>query len=170
MKFVPHLAVLVLLLSGCASKPVEQAVSAPDATPVMASKAVAVSASAETEVQRLGRYQTLLGKKSIYFKYDDVSLDTPAKDVIKNQAETIRRLGVSSVVLEGNADERGSREYNLALGQKRAETVRKALALSGVPYEKMEAVSFGSEKPRATCAEERCWRENRRVDFAVGGK
>jgi peptidoglycan-associated lipoprotein len=72
-----------------------------------------------------------------------------------------------SVRLEGNADERGSTEYNLALGQKRAEAVRHAMALLGVPEGSMEAVSYGKEKLRAKCHEEKCWAEDRRVDFAA---
>ena len=70
------------------------------------------------------------------------------------------------VRLEGNGDERGSTEYNLALGQKRAEAVRHALELMGLPIAQVEAVSYGKEKPRATCHEEKCWAENRRVDFS----
>jgi peptidoglycan-associated lipoprotein len=68
--------------------------------------------------------------------------------------------------LEGNADERGSREYNLALGQNRAEAVKHALQLLGVPDSQVEVVSFGEEKPRSTCHEEKCWAENRRVDVS----
>jgi len=68
------------------------------------------------------------------------------------------------VILQGNTDERGSREYNLALGQKRAEAVRKALAVLGVSDAQMEAVSFGEEKPRDTAHTEAAYAENRRTD------
>jgi peptidoglycan-associated lipoprotein len=68
------------------------------------------------------------------------------------------------VVLQGNTDERGSREYNLALGQKRAEAVRKSLKVLGVPDAQMEAVSFGEEKPRNEADTEEAYAENRRVD------
>ena len=60
----------------------------------------------------------------------------------------------------------GSAEYNLALGQKRADAVKRALRSLGIPESQLESVSFGKEKPRATCNEEKCWAENRRVDFS----
>ena len=69
------------------------------------------------------------------------------------------------IVLEGNADERGSTEYNIALGQKRAEAVRKSLSLRGVANKQMEAISYGKERPKATCHDESCWQENRRADI-----
>ncbi|HMN65567.1 MAG TPA: OmpA family protein, partial [Burkholderiaceae bacterium] len=69
------------------------------------------------------------------------------------------------VVIQGNTDERGSREYNLALGQKRAEAVRRAMSALGVPDKQMEAVSFGEERPRATGADEASYAENRRADL-----
>ena len=70
------------------------------------------------------------------------------------------------VTIQGNTDERGGSEYNLALGQKRADAVRRALALKGVPDSQMEAVSFGKEKPKAMGSNEEAWKENRRADIA----
>ena len=87
-------------------------------------------------------------------------------NVLQQQAEILKRYNKIAVSVEGNADERGSSEYNLALGQKRAEAVRKALVILGVPDARIEAVSFGEEKPKATCPEEKCWSQNRRVDFS----
>jgi peptidoglycan-associated lipoprotein len=74
------------------------------------------------------------------------------------------------VVLQGNCDERGSREYNLALGQRRADAVKQRMVLLGVPQTRIETVSFGKEKPRATCHDESCWSQNRRVDFVHAWK
>ncbi len=70
------------------------------------------------------------------------------------------------IIIQGNTDERGGSEYNLALGQKRADAVRRALSALGVPDAQMEAVSFGKEKPKATGSNEEAWRENRRADIA----
>ncbi len=106
-----------------------------------------------------------LAKKSIYFDFDDFTVKQEFQGVLKQQAEFITQTPKDMVMLSGNADERGSSEYNLALGQKRAEAVRKALIILGVPDSRLEAVSYGKEKPRATCHEEKCWQENRRVDF-----
>ena len=72
--------------------------------------------------------------------------------------------------MQGNTDERGSREYNLALGQKRADSVRKMMSLMGAKPEQMESVSFGEEKPRAECHEESCWSQNRRTDIVYQGE
>ncbi len=107
-----------------------------------------------------------LSGKSVFFEYDDFKIKPSFLPLVQQQAELLKRYGKLTVTLEGNADERGSGEYNLALGQKRAEAVRKMLTLLGVPEDRLEAVSFGKEKPRATCSEEKCWSQNRRVDFA----
>jgi len=106
-----------------------------------------------------------LTKKSVYFDYDEFIIKPQFQDVIQQQAGFIKTTPNDKVTIEGNADERGSSEYNLALGQKRAEVVRKSLVILGVPDSRLEAISYGKEKPRADCHEERCWQENRRVDF-----
>jgi peptidoglycan-associated lipoprotein len=122
-------------------------------------------AAAETEAQKLNRLLVELLKKSIYFDYDNFTLKPQYQEVVQKNADFMKQFGKDSVVLEGNTDERGSKEYNLALGQKRAEAVRKALMLVGIPDTRIEAISYGEEKPRASCQEEKCWQENRRVDF-----
>jgi len=76
----------------------------------------------------------------------------------------------SKVRLEGHTDERGSREYNIALGQKRADAVKRMMTLMGVQEVIVETVSFGKEKPRERCHEEKCWAENRRADFVDAWK
>lgn len=134
-------------------------VSAPPAEP----KRVA---QVDTESQQLNRMLADLVKKNIYFDYDNFSIKPQYQDLVKQNADFMKQVAKDSVVLEGNADERGSTEYNLALGQKRAEAVRKVLVLMGVPDARIEAISYGEEKPRATCHDEKCWQENRRVDFA----
>lgn len=155
-------------LAACSSTPEKTAevapAPAPKATPPATSAPVA---AVETEAQRLDRIVKMLASKSIYFGYDDYSIKPEYQDALKNDFELLKSMPSLSVRLEGNADERGSTEYNLALGQKRAEAVRRALILLGVADSKLEAVSYGKEKPRAECHEERCWAQNRRVDFAA---
>jgi len=126
--------------------------------------ALPVVAPAETEAQRLDRIVKNLAGKSIYFDYDDFTVKPEYQALIKQDADLLRSAARLTVRLEGNADERGSVEYNLALGQKRAEAVKRALEMLGLPDARVEAVSYGKEKPRATCHEEKCWAENRRVD------
>lgn len=103
--------------------------------------------------------------KSIYFDFDQFAVKPEYEDVLLHKSKLLKSNSNVIVTLEGNADERGSSEYNLALGDKRANAVRKPLELLGVPANQIKAVSFGEEKPRLTCHEERCWSENRRVDF-----
>jgi peptidoglycan-associated lipoprotein len=74
----------------------------------------------------------------------------------------------AKVTIQGNTDDRGSREYNLALGQRRADSVRKVLNVMGVSESQMEAVSFGAEKPKASGNDEAAWKENRRADLVYG--
>lgn len=119
----------------------------------------------ESEAAKQARLIRELSKKSVYFDYDEFIIKPQFQDVIQQQAAFIKKSSNDKVMLEGNADERGSTEYNLALGQKRAETVRKSLVILGVPDSRLEAISYGEEKPRKTCHDESCWQENRRVDF-----
>jgi|CXWL01.1.fsa_nt_gi peptidoglycan-associated lipoprotein len=107
-----------------------------------------------------------LQKQSVYFDVDKFSVNSEFIDVVRQQAAFIKLHPQDMVTVEGNADERGSAEYNLALGDKRAYAVQKALELLGVASTQIEAASLGEETPRLSCHEEKCWQENRRVDFA----
>jgi peptidoglycan-associated lipoprotein len=105
-------------------------------------------------------------KKSIYFDYDSFVLKDEFRAVVEAHAKFLNTNKAKKVVVQGNTDERGSREYNLALGQKRAEVVRKALLSLGVPDGQIEAVSFGEEKPKSSGADDSAFSENRRADLA----
>ncbi|EEO28106.2 peptidoglycan-associated lipoprotein Pal [Oxalobacter paraformigenes] len=106
-----------------------------------------------------------LAQKSVYFDFDSYVVKGEYQPVVDAHARYLNGHRNRTVVIQGNTDERGGSEYNLALGQKRAEAVRKAMALMGVPDSQMEAVSFGKEKPRATGNNEAAWAENRRADI-----
>ncbi len=108
--------------------------------------------------------------KSIYFDFDSFAILSAYRDVVIKQAEIIKNNQNKIVVLEGNTDERGSSEYNLALGNRRANSVQKNLVLMGVPAAQIRLVSYGKGKPRLACHEEKCWSENRRVDFVLKDK
>ena len=108
--------------------------------------------------------------KSIYFDYNEFSVKPEYQDMLTQNFGSQKTRDSAPIRLEGNADERGSTEYNLALGQKRAEAVKKQLQILGVPEAQLEAVSFGSEKPRDSCHEEKCWATNRRVDIIRQGR
>jgi peptidoglycan-associated lipoprotein len=110
--------------------------------------------------------QGVLAKRSIYFDLDSYSVKDEFKPVLDAHARYLNANKSRQIVIQGNTDERGGREYNLALGQKRAEAVRRALTLLGVQESQMEAVSFGKEKPKALGSDEAAWAENRRADIA----
>lgn len=104
------------------------------------------------------------GARIVYFDFDSYVVRPDAQPVIEGQARYLKANKASKVQLEGHTDEQGGREYNLALGQRRAEAVRKALVLLGVNDAQMEAVSFGKEKPADTGHGEAAFAKNRRVE------
>jgi peptidoglycan-associated lipoprotein len=104
-------------------------------------------------------------KQSVYFDFGETVVKPEYSGLIQQHAEFMKAHANAVVTLQGNADERGSSEYNLALGDRRANAVRKALELIGVADSQIKTVSLGEEHPRLTCHEEQCWKENRRVDF-----
>ena len=107
----------------------------------------------------------ILVKRSVYFDYDSYVVKDEFKSLVEAHAKYLVTNKDRKILIQGNTDERGGREYNLALGQKRAEAVRKALALLSVPEAQVEAVSLGKEKPKATGSDEASWAENRRSDI-----
>ena len=102
--------------------------------------APSAASPAELEARQLKEAAAKLASSSIYFDYDNFTIKTEYNTLLQQQAELLKRFGKLNVSLEGNTDERGSSEYNLSLGQKRAEAVRKALAILGVPDARVEAV------------------------------
>jgi peptidoglycan-associated lipoprotein len=105
------------------------------------------------------------GVNVVYFDYDSFTLKPEARAVLERNAAHLQSNKQFKVQLEGHTDDRGGREYNLALGQKRAETVRRALTLLGVSDAQVEAVSFGKEKPAVSGADEATYAKNRRVEI-----
>ncbi|UVW30078.1 peptidoglycan-associated lipoprotein Pal [Massilia sp. H6] len=107
----------------------------------------------------------VLANRSVYFDYDSFVVREDGKQVVANHSSYLTKNGSRKVLIQGNTDERGGTEYNLALGQKRAEAVRRSMASLGVSDNQMEAVSLGEEKPKATGSNEAAWAENRRADI-----
>jgi len=112
-----------------------------------------------------GSTQPTQMQRIVYFDYDSFEVKPEATQLLEANARYLNANRNVRVALEGHTDERGGREYNLALGQKRAEAVRRAMSLLGVPDSQMEAVSFGEEKPAQTGADESAWAKNRRVEL-----
>lgn len=117
------------------------------------------------QVDPLNDPKGVLAKRSVYFDYDSYVVKEEFNSLIEAHAKYLVANKGRKILIQGNTDERGGREYNLALGQKRAEAVRKSLSLLGVPESQVEAVSLGKEKPKATGSDEASWAENRRSDI-----
>lgn len=111
-----------------------------------------------------------LSQQSIYFAFDSYTVPADSQAMMEAHARYLATHPSARVVLEGNTDERGGREYNLALGQKRSDSVKNRLQLLGVPEDRMESISFGKERPRALGHDEESYQENRRVDIKYTAK
>ncbi|WP_426106448.1 peptidoglycan-associated lipoprotein Pal [Massilia sp. TSP1-1-2] len=109
--------------------------------------------------------QGALAQRSVYFDYDSYLVRPDGRAVVGNHASYLGKNSGRRIIIQGNTDERGGTEFNVALGQKRAEAVRKSLAALGVAESQMEAVSLGENKPVATGAGEATWAKNRRADI-----
>lgn len=168
-----------VLLAGCASTPemgskagVED--RAPSATvPAQQSSSAAatpVAPKAQQEMNPLKDPNNILSKRSVFYDFDKFEVKDEYRPILQAHARYLSQHPDAKVLIQGNADERGSREYNIALGQKRADGVKKLLILMGVQEKQIEAVSLGEEKPRCTESTEECWAQNRRSDILYKGE
>jgi peptidoglycan-associated lipoprotein len=127
-------------------------------------------ASTESPIQLFKHMRDAMTNQSIYFDFDRYAIKPDERSLIMEQAKLAITYPKDHITVQGNCDERGSSEYNLALGQRRADAVKQELVLLGVPASHIDTVSFGKEKPRALCHQEKCWAENRRADFVDAWK
>jgi peptidoglycan-associated lipoprotein len=112
----------------------------------------------------------ILSKRSVYFDYDQNIVKEEFRPLVTAHGKYLSQNRSAHVTVQGNTDERGSREYNLALGQRRADAVKQMMTLSGAQGTQIETVSFGEEKPRAQGNDERAYAENRRADIVYRGE
>ncbi len=110
-----------------------------------------------------------LAKRVIYFEFDSSDVTADARDIISAHAQNLSQNANLSVVLEGHADERGTREYNVALGERRAKAVKQLLVVQGVLGSQVQVISFGEERPAAVGHDESAWSLNRRVEMLYSG-
>ncbi|MDP1981037.1 MAG: peptidoglycan-associated lipoprotein Pal [Sulfuritalea sp.] len=179
MRALISLSALTLLLAACSSQP-----PAPEQNPAGVESrtpgAVTVESTPVTKVQpqafdpasmaALKDPRSPLSKRSVYFDYDSYVVKDEFQSLLTAHGKFLAANPKMKMLIQGNADERGSREYNLALGQKRAEAVRKALTLLGARDDQLEAVSLGEEKPACSESSEDCWGKNRRGDMLYSGE
>ncbi len=167
MKQLMFSALLVSLLAACGSTPTK-----PAEKPV-AQKAPVQQPQAETKpvaIDPLKDPNNILSHRSVYYDFDKSVIKAEYKPMIEAHAAYLVAHSSAKVTLQGNCDERGSREYNLALGQRRADSVKSLLEAGGVPAAQISTVSFGSEKPRALGHNEEAWAQNRRTDIVYQGE
>ena len=113
---------------------------------------------------------SILSRRSVYYDLDSYVVKDEFKPIIEAHGKYLRDNRNARVIVQGNTDERGGREYNLALGHKRAESVKRMLSVLGVQEAQIETVSFGKEKPRNPGSDEGAWAENRRSDIVYQGE
>lgn len=110
-----------------------------------------------------------LSRRSVYFDFDKSLVRNADRPLLEAHAKYLRDHSTAQLTIQGNTDERGSREYNLALGQLRAEATKRLMTLLGAAGRQVETVSFGEEKPRCTTSDESCWAQDRRADLVYPG-
>lgn len=189
-RLIPAMAALIVLLSACSTVKLDEAPPLETRKPSsvlsdtnanQASTAAVPSSSSDTSTSKtdadanangdasandpLNDPSGVLANRSVYFDLDSYVVKDEYKSVIDAHGKYLVSRPDRKIFIQGNTDERGGSEYNLALGQKRADAVRRALALQGVPESQMEAVSYGKEKPKAQGSGEEAWKENRRADI-----
>ena len=141
-----------LALSACANKATDSLASAGSATP----------GSQQDFVVNVG--------DRVFFESDSTELTSQSISTLDKQAQWLQQYGNYSFTIEGHADERGTREYNIALGARRAQAVRDYLASRGIQAGRMRTVSYGKERPFCTESTESCWQQNRRAHLVITAK
>jgi peptidoglycan-associated lipoprotein len=178
MKHVAIYLVLAGLAAGCASQDVKKDAPVTDRSGATTPPSTATAPSTTTRPSTPGTVagnplrdpNNILSKRSVFFEYDSNAVKDEYRGLVQAHSRYMTDKRDSKVRIEGNCDERGSREYNLALGQRRAEAVKKVMTVLGVPDSRIETISYGEEKPVATGHDEQAWAQNRRADIKYAGE
>ncbi len=167
-------ALLALLIAGCSSTPDAPEQSGAPVESRTGGNGVATVTAGGLDGRNLPAVLTdpksILSKRSVYFDYDKYEVRAEYKDLVTAHAKFLADNRQFKMLIQGNTDDRGSREYNLALGQKRSDAVKKMLTLLGAREEQVESVSLGEEKPKNEGQNEAAWAENRRGDMLYNGE
>jgi len=164
----------VLLFAGCAKKATEQELpprvdtAAPtETTDVSRQPAPLAVGSQGVQSGPVADQQSVAGLSRLYFAYNQFTLDDEARGVLENNAAYLKANPAQKIVIEGHCDERGSDEYNLALGERRAMAAKSYLVSLGIPAERLATISYGEEQPLVAASNEEAWAQNRRAEFKV---
>ncbi len=171
MKQLVISALLALLIAGCSSTPDADQANAPveDGRGKVAT-VEAGNVNGSKLPRELTDPKSILSRRSIFFDYDRFDVKDEYRELVTAHARFLSNNRQFKMLIQGNTDERGSREYNLALGQKRADAVKRMLVMLGVREDQVESVSLGEEKPRSEGHDEAAWAENRRSDMLYSGE
>ncbi|SCX55629.1 peptidoglycan-associated lipoprotein Pal [Nitrosospira sp. Nsp1] len=162
---------LISVLSACASKTPQPSANVEDRSATTRTPTETPGyGEAGPSLNPLTDPNNILSRRSVYFDFDSYVVKDEYKSLVVAHAQYLRDNSNARVLVQGNTDERGSREYNLALGQRRSDAVKYVLTLSGARESQVESVSLGEEKPRATGHDEASWAENRRADIRYQGE
>lgn len=184
MTLLAAVGMAALMASGCANKEAvkaEEPVAAPTVKqePVMPEPvkqpeqpAAAVEApkpivEAPKQVEQPAKPEIEASFETIYFDFDKSDLSQSSRDVLAKNAEILKKVQDAKIRIEGNCDERGSAEYNLALGERRAKSALQYLLNLGIAADRMSIISYGKEKPAVQGSDEAAWAKNRRDDFVI---
>jgi len=172
MKKILFSTLLVSLLASCAGQDVKDQPKAAveDRTATQAGADTKPADQQSVAANPLKDPNNILSKRSVYYDFDKSDVKDEYKPMVEAHAKYLTGNKAAKVAVQGNCDERGSREYNIALGNRRADSVRKVMNVMGASDSQIEVISFGEEKPRATCHDESCWKENRRSDIVYQGE
>ena len=163
-------ALLSLVLAACSSTGTDTASQVEDRSTGAGVTTVTAGGTSGSGIAALTDPNNILSKRSVFFDFDSYIIKSEAKPLVEAHARFLVQNPQMKMLIQGNTDERGSREYNLALGQKRADVVKQALLLLGAKEAQIESVSLGEEKPRCDDASEACYAENRRGDMLYSGE
>ena len=154
----------LFILAGCAGNNIKEPVQPSTAKDSVSPQIASInSTSSNTQVS----INSTSSSNSIYFDFDQSNVKDSYRTILEANAKYMKEHTDKAIILQGNSDERGSSEYNLALGNRRAESAKKILSALGVKNKNIEVISFGKEKPKSLCHEEKCWAENRRADIVL---
>ena len=164
-----------LFLAACSTTPTEEAKKPAAETPASGEQKPAVTPVEEPKptgaaLNPLKDPNNILSKRSVYFDFDKYNVKDEYRPLVEAHARYLRENPSAKMLIQGNADERGSREYNVGLGQRRAESLKKMLTLLGAKDSQVESVSLGEEKPSCAGHDEDCWAKNRRDDMLYSGE
>ena len=168
IKVVILIMILAIGMVGCSTTPPpseELAVGQSDMTQESEAKGASVEEQSSMSSESIPQHEEMAGMEAVYFDFDQFTLSSEARQTLANNAKYLQANSGVQVVIEGHCDERGSDEYNLALGESRALAAKNYLVSLGVNETRLSVISYGEEKPAVMGSDEDAWAQNRRAEF-----